>query len=186
MATDTDRPGSLAQNSEKQPAGASGRLAGNSIRRAAAPGPGVAAGISGKNSGRANLKPFRPGESGNRAGRPRGDALMRRKLLQSFKANQKEAMAALARRWGNPKYVQDMCELLAKLEGEFSKETGERPRGVSVILLRNEGPFPLDPETFRAAVARAGRSRHARPTVRAPPGSSCVRDSLGARVPSAP
>jgi len=59
-------------------------------------------------------------------------------------------------------------------------------RGVSVILLRNEAPLPLDPETFRAAVARAGRSRHARPTLRAAPGSSCVRDSLGARVPSAP
>jgi hypothetical protein len=167
-------------------AGASGRLAGNSIRKAAAPGPGVAAGISGKNSGRANLKPLRPGESGNRAGRPRGDALTRRRLLQSFKANQEEAMAALARRWGSPKYVQDMCELLAKLEGEFSKGTGEGPPGVSVILLHNEGPLPLDPETFRAAVARAGRARDARPTLRAAPGSNRVRDSLDARAPSAP
>jgi hypothetical protein len=131
-------------------------------------------------------KGFLSGASGNPNGRPRGDALMRRKLLQSFKANQKEAMAAMARRWASPKYVQDMWELLAKLEGEFSKETGEGPRGVSVILLRNEAPLPLDPETFRAAVARAGRSRHARPTLRAAPGSSCVRDSLGARVPSAP
>jgi hypothetical protein len=63
-------------------------------------------------------------------------------------------MAAMARRWASPKYVPDM--LPAKLEGEFSKETGEGPRGVSVILLRNEAPSPLDPETFRAAVARAG------------------------------
>jgi hypothetical protein len=154
MATDTDRPGSLAQNSEKQPAGASGRIAGKSTRKAAAPGPGVAAGISGKNSGRANLKPFIPGESGNRAGRPRGDALMRRKLLQSFKANQKEAMTALCKRWGNPKYVQDMCELLAKLEGEMTKESGEVARRASIILLNNTGSAPLDPEVFRAAAAR--------------------------------
>ena len=31
-------------------------------------------------------------------------------------------MAALARRWGSPKDVQDMIELLAKLEGELGKE----------------------------------------------------------------
>ena len=100
MATDTDRLGSLAQNSEKQPAGASGRIAGNSARKAAAPGPGVAAGISGKNSGRANLKPFRPGESGKRAGRPRGDALMRR--CCATKARCRSTRRLSARRWRAP------------------------------------------------------------------------------------
>lgn len=121
-------------------------------------GPGAATapatGISGENSGLANLKPFKPGESGNRAGRPRGDALMRRKLMQSFKANQNEAMAAMARRWGNPRYVQDMWELLAKLEGELSKEAASGGGGVQVILLNNTGPHPLDPEVFRAAAAK--------------------------------
>jgi hypothetical protein len=73
--------------------------------------------------------------------------------MQSFKANQKQALAAMARRWGNPRYVQDMWELLAKLEGELSKEAAEGPRGVSVIILKNDGALPLDPETFRAALA---------------------------------
>jgi hypothetical protein len=154
MGTDTDRPGSLAQNSEKQPAGASGRIAGNSTRKTAAPGSGVAAGISGKNSGRANLKPFRPGESGNRAGRPRGTAEVRRLVLEALKKNRKAAYEAFVRRLTNVKTCQEALEFAAKLDGEFSKDAGEGPRGVSVILLRNEDPLPLDPETFRAAVAR--------------------------------
>lgn len=60
-------------------------------------------------------------------------------------------MAALARRWGNPKHVQDMVELLAKLEGELSKDSQEGARsGVAVIVIRGEGA--IDPAEFRRAV----------------------------------
>jgi len=107
-----------------------------------------------KQRGGVTGKGFVPGISGNPAGRARGDALMRRTLMQSFKANQKEALAAMARRWGNPRYVQDMWELLAKLEGELSKDAAAAGGGVQVILLNNTGPHPLDPEVFRAAAAK--------------------------------
>lgn len=40
---------------------------------------------------------------------------MRERLLESFQQNEAAAMAAMARRWGNPRYVLDMWELLAKL-----------------------------------------------------------------------
>jgi len=69
---------------------------------------GAAAGISGKNGGLANLRPYKPGESGNYAGRPIGDGLMRKRLMKSFLANEKQAMAAMARRWASARYVQDM------------------------------------------------------------------------------
>jgi len=38
-------------------------------------------------------------------------------------------MAALARRWGSPKHVQDMLELLARLGGELSKDVGAARAG---------------------------------------------------------
>ncbi len=47
-----------------------------------------------------------------------------------------------------------MWELLAKLEGEMSKDAGEGGRRVQIILLDNQGAQPLDPETFRAAALR--------------------------------
>ena len=117
-------------------------------REAADRATGAATGISGENSGVANLTPFKPGQSGNLAGRPQGDGLMRKRLMKSFLAS---AMAAMARRWASVKHVQDMWELLAKLEGEMTKDSGEGARGVSVIILANQGASPLDPETFRAA-----------------------------------
>jgi hypothetical protein len=107
-----------------------------------------------KQRGGVTGKGFVPGVSGNPAGRARGDGLMRRKLMQSFKANQKEALAALARRWGNPRYVQDMWELLAKLEGELSKDAAATGSGIRVIVLNNTGPHPLDPAVFREAAAK--------------------------------
>jgi predicted hydrolase (HD superfamily) len=79
---------------------------------------------------------------------------MRKRLMKSFLANEKAAMAAMARRWGSTKYVQDMWELLAKLEGEMTKEAGEGARGISVIILQNNGASPLDPEVFREAARR--------------------------------
>jgi hypothetical protein len=115
---------------------------------------GTATGISGKNSGVANLRPYKPGESGNLNGRPQGDGLMRKRLMKSFLANEKAAMAAMARRWGSTKHVQDMWELLAKLEGEMTKEAGDGTRGVQVIILQNNGAHPLDPEVFREAARR--------------------------------
>jgi hypothetical protein len=56
-------------------------------------------------------------------------------------------MAALARRWGSPKHVQDMVELLAKLEGEMRKDGADGSRGVSVIAIRGE--WAIDPAEFR-------------------------------------
>jgi hypothetical protein len=63
---------------------------------------GAATGITGENSGVANLTPFQPGQSGNLAGRPQGDGLMRKRLMKAFLANEKQAMAAMARRWPAP------------------------------------------------------------------------------------
>jgi len=74
--------------------------------------------------------------------------------MQSFKANQKEALAAMARRWGNPRYVQDMWELLAMLEGELSKDAAVAGGGIRVIVLNNTGPHPLDPAVLREAAAK--------------------------------
>jgi hypothetical protein len=107
-----------------------------------------------KQRGGVTGKGFLPGRSGNEGGRPAGGGLMRKRLLESFHQNEPQAMAALARRWGSPKYVQDMLELLARLGGELSKDVGADTRGVEVILLNNTGPARLDPEAFRAAAAR--------------------------------
>ena len=117
-------------------------------------GAGASTGISGKNSGLPNLTPFKPGTSGNPSGRPAGDSLMRKRLMTSFLANEKEAMAAMARRWASTRHVQDMWELLAKLEGELRKDAAENARGVSLIILNNQGPGRLDPEVFREAARR--------------------------------
>jgi hypothetical protein len=51
---------------------------------------GAATGITGENSGVANLTPFQPGQSGNLAGRPQGDGLMRKHLMKAFLANEKQ------------------------------------------------------------------------------------------------
>ena len=79
---------------------------------------------------------------------------MRKRLRKSFEENEAQAMAALARRWGSTKHVQDLVELLAKLEGELTKDAAENVRGVSVIILNNRGDSPLDPEVFREAARR--------------------------------
>jgi hypothetical protein len=76
---------------------------------------------------------------------------MRHLMLKTLSMSEKEAVGGLCRRWGSTKHVQDMVEFLAKLEGEMTKESGEGARGVSVIILANQGASPLDPETFRAA-----------------------------------
>jgi hypothetical protein len=79
---------------------------------------------------------------------------MRRRLRQSFEENEAQAMAAMARRWASTRYVQDMWELLAKLEGELSKDAGETARRVSLVILNNQGRGRLDPEVFREAARR--------------------------------
>src|SRR6267143_6465543 len=78
---------------------------------------------------------FQPGVSGNAAGRPRGDAKMRGLMAESFKLSRKDALAAMRRRWGSTRHVQDMVELFAKLEGEMTKESADGARGIAVILL---------------------------------------------------
>ena len=116
--------------------------------------PEAATGISGKNSGLANLTPYKPGQSGNLAGRPQGNALMRKRLMKSFLTNEKQAMAAMARRWASTRYVQDMWELLAKLEGEMTRDGTDSAGRVGLIILNNQGPGRLDPEVFREAARR--------------------------------
>lgn len=98
--------------------------------------------------------PWQPGQSGNPTGRVAGDGKMRKLMAKTLKMSQREAIAALNRRWGSVKYVQDMAEFLAKLEGELTKESGEASRGIAVIILQNNGASPLDPEVFREAARR--------------------------------
>lgn len=88
---------------------------------------------------------------------------MRRRLRESFLENEREARAAFRRRWASTRYVQDMWELLAKLEGEMTKEAGEGARGVQIILLNNQGAHPLDPEVFREAARRKALEGRALP-----------------------
>jgi hypothetical protein len=94
---------------------------------------------------------------------------MRRRLRQSFEENEAQAMAAMARRWASTRHVQDMWELLAKLEGELSKDAGENAHRVGVIVLNNTGKRPLGPEIFREAARRkALEGRAPTPDVRFP------------------
>jgi hypothetical protein len=79
---------------------------------------------------------------------------MRGLMAESFNLSRKEALAAMRRRWGSTRHVQDMVELFAKLEGEMTKEAGDGAGGVQIILLNNQGAHPLDPEVFREAARR--------------------------------
>lgn len=125
---------------------------GDSVPGASAPQPGRRRGTGG------TLPPvetrFRPGVSGNLAGRPQGDAKMRGLMAESFNLSRKEALAAMRRRWGSTRHVQDMVELFAKLEGELSKESAEGTGRIQILLLNNQGAHPLDPEVFREAARR--------------------------------
>ena len=81
---------------------------------------------------------------------------MRGLMAESFKLSRRKAIEPLCRRWANPRYVQDMVELLAKLEGELSKEGPEVGRGISTIIIRGENA--VTPEEFRRNVeARMAR-----------------------------
>jgi len=111
----------------------------------------------GGNTGRntENLAPpWTPGQSGPPSGRPQGDARMRRLMLKTLEMSNKEAIAALCRRWRSTKHVQDMVELLARLEGEMNKDGHADSRGISLLILNNQGPQPLAPEAFREAVLK--------------------------------
>ena len=90
---------------------------------------------------------FKPGTSGNYSGRPAGDGLVRKLILEAFMQNRPKALEAIRRRLEDPRYVQDVLELLARLQGELSKETTDRDRGVSVIVIRGERA--ISPEEFR-------------------------------------
>jgi hypothetical protein len=79
---------------------------------------------------------------------------MRGLMAESFNLSRKDALAAMRRRWGSTRHVQDMVELFAKLEGEMTKEAGDGARGVQIILLNNQGSHRLDPEIFREAARR--------------------------------
>ncbi len=105
---------------------------------------------------------FRPGISGNYSGRPAGDGVVRKLILEAFRQSRTKALEAIRRRLENPKYVQDVLELLARLQGEFAKERADEARGISVIVIRGDGA--ISPEEFRrSAEARmaleAGRRR---------------------------
>jgi hypothetical protein len=90
---------------------------------------------------------FRPGISGNYSGRSVGDGIVRKLILEAFRQSRAKALAAIRRRLENPKYVQDVLELLARLQGEFAKETPDGARGISVIVIRGEGA--ISPAEFR-------------------------------------
>jgi len=90
---------------------------------------------------------FRPGISGNYSGRPAGDGLVRKLILEAFRQSRAKALEAIRRRLENPKHVQDVLELLARLEGELGKEMTDGARGISVIVIRGEGA--ISPEEFR-------------------------------------
>ena len=94
---------------------------------------------------------FKAGISGNWNGRPQGDRRVRGIILEALNLSRPKAVEAIRRRLESVKHVQDVLELLAKLEGELSKDAGEGARGISVLVLNNTGAQPLDPETFRAA-----------------------------------
>jgi hypothetical protein len=79
-------------------------------------------------------------------------------ILEALNLSRRKAVEAMRRRLESVKYVQDVLELLAKLEGELNKDAGEGGRGVQIILLNNQGAQPLDPETFRAAAIRIWHS----------------------------
>lgn len=49
-------------------------------------------------------------QSGNLAGRPQGDARVRRLLNKSLNLSEKEALPAFRRRWVSTRYCQDMAE----------------------------------------------------------------------------
>jgi hypothetical protein len=104
---------------------------------------------------------FRPGISGNYSGRPAGDGIVRTLILEAFRQSRARALEAIRRRLENPKYVQDVLELLARLEGELGKEAADGDRGISVIVIRGEGA--ISPEEFRrradARMALEARAR---------------------------
>jgi len=71
-------------------------------------------------------------------------------MTESLRLSRKEAIRALHARWASVRYVQDMVELLAKLEGELSKDAQEGARqGVDFIVIGGEGA--ITPEEFRRA-----------------------------------
>src|SRR5215467_9465068 len=87
----------------------------------------------GNRRGRVGILPptetrWMPGQSGNLAGRPKGDGVVRRLILEALRKNRKAAFKAIEARLRSPKYVQDVLELLAKLEGELSKDAQEGAR----------------------------------------------------------
>jgi hypothetical protein len=102
---------------------------------------------------------FRPGISGNYSGRPAGDGVVRKLILEAFRQSRTKALQAIRRRLENPKYVQDVLELLARLEGELGKDAADGDRGVSIIVIRGDGA--ISPEQFR-------RSAEARMALEAP------------------
>ena len=97
---------------------------------------------------------FKPGQSGNPAGRPQGDHIVRGIIAEALSLSRPKAVEMMRRRLENIKYVQDVLELYAKLEGELSKDADGGGRGIAVLVLNNMGDRPLDPETFRAGMLR--------------------------------
>jgi hypothetical protein len=65
----------------------------------------------------------------------------------------------MQRRLESVKYVQDVLELLAKLEGEMNKDGHADSRGISLLILNNQGDQPLDPEVFRQSALAGARER---------------------------
>ena len=122
---------------------------------------------------RAAVDPSRDGTRVHYTGRPAGDGLVRKLVLEAFKQSRGKALEAIRRRLENPKTVQDVLELLARLEGELARDATPGARGVRVIILNNRGDRPLDPETFRANALRRVVTESAEH-----PGSRGARDEV--------
>jgi hypothetical protein len=92
--------------------------------------------------------------SGNPSGRPQGDGRVKGIILEALNVSRPKAVLAMQRRLESPRYVQDVLELLARLEGELTRDATQGGRGVSLIIFNNQGKRPLDPDIFREAARR--------------------------------
>jgi hypothetical protein len=73
--------------------------------------------------------------------------LVRKLIREAFKKNRADALRAISIRLKSPKTVQEVLELLARLEGELHKDGVAGASGISVIVIRGEGA--IDPAEFR-------------------------------------
>ena len=77
---------------------------------------------------------------------------MRKLLDESFKLSRNEAIAALRRRWASTRYVQDMLEIKARLDGELTKDGAGAGQGFQLLILRQAQAQDLHPRRGSGSV----------------------------------